>query len=119
MKQFKHGGVCLWNIAGYRQRSRTFFNFLREFKPKIVFLTETHLQWNQKLSYIDYHVIQKNRSEASKSWGGVAILISHDFKYKVEPITDLATELELVAIRILRPGQRNLHAYYTYLVVIV
>ena len=52
-------------------------------------------------------MIQKNRSAAA--WGGVAILISHKFKYKVE------TDLEIVAVKVLRPGQRNLIVASLYL----
>ena len=100
-------------MSGYNQRSRTFFNFLREFRPNIAFVTELHLARNQKLNYQDYYVIQKNR-EAS-SWGGVAILVSHNFKHKVEPITTLDTELEMVAIKVPRKGQHDLIMATIYL----
>ena len=115
MNSMKHSGVCLWNLSGYNQRPRTFFNFLREFRPQIVLLTELHLHRNQKLDFLNYNVIQKNRSETSASWGGVAILVSHKFKFKVEPILDLETDLEMVAVKVLRPGQHDLIIATLYL----
>ena len=53
-------------------------------------------------------MIQKDRREVSAACGGAAILVSHEFKHKVKPVLDLVTDLEIVAVKILRPGQHDL-----------
>ena len=108
--------MLLWNISGFNQRPKTLFNVLRTCNPQFVLLTETHLRSKNKIDYQNYHVIQKGRSEASgASWGGVALLVKRGLKFKITPLEDLDLPLEMVAIKIHRPGQRNLILATLYL----
>jgi exonuclease III len=70
---------------------------LKEKKPDIVLLCETHLSKKFKLSFKDYRMIRKDRTERKK--GGCAILIKETMKYKNVNLIGLTT-LEHCAIKV-------------------
>jgi endonuclease/exonuclease/phosphatase family metal-dependent hydrolase len=79
-------------------RRRYYLNeILKDMKPDIVLLCETHLKNKHKLSFENYKMVRKDRATDLK--GGCAILIKEVIRYKMINITHLEN-MECCAIEI-------------------
>jgi exonuclease III len=66
-------------------------------RPAVLCLQETHFTDRKIHNLKSYNVFYKNRTNASRAWGGVAVYVKEDVHCVPIPLT---TDLEVVAVSI-------------------
>ena len=92
--------IIQWNINGFYSKLEELQLLIKDHTPTIICLQETNFNTESNPSLHHFNIFNKNRKSSTRSSGGVAIMVNHN--YPSEEIT-LHTDLEAIAVSITLP----------------
>ena len=85
-----------WNMSGFYNNFEELKLITSRYHPAAIMLQETNLKPDKNASIKNYNIIRKDRLNAERASGGVAILLHESIDYS---IINIQTDIEICAIR--------------------
>lgn len=101
--------ICHWNASGLKNRVGTLINFIQTHRVDILLISETHLTATDRIRIQNFTIYRKDRINAARASGGVAIVIKQGIPHMRIPEINNTT-LEVIGIKL----RDNTHIFSVY-----